>query len=351
MSIALISNATITSVAMKASRLARTDVFYPLSRNTWFQGLKDSGSKLYQCEPGCVFIILHGRTLLGEEGISSLEKAKAALSVFLDAIRSAQESHKETTFVVSTIDIPIMKIRPLLSARPEPQAAAFWRESLEGMGMPILELSEISAKIGHREFYNNRLWYMGYIPFSKTGEDAIAAEMDRIWRALKTPRKKCLVLNLDNTLWGGDMGELGIDGVHLDTVGSGARFYDLQRRILDLKEDGVLLALISKNNAEEAMAGINSHPAMLLREKDFAAIRINRDPKPENLKSIADELGIGTESFVFIDDNPIEREEMELAMPEVASPTPPADSSLLEIFLTEVARQHFLRLAPEAHEE
>ncbi|MDR1886136.1 MAG: HAD-IIIC family phosphatase [Synergistaceae bacterium] len=343
MSIALISNTTMTSIAMKASRSTREDVYYPLGRSAWMVGLADRESKLYQCEPDCVFIILHGRTLLGEGGISSIEAAQTAILPVVDIIRTAAAEHGEITFVVSSIEIPLLKIHPLVSNRPEPQAEALWRRSIEEIGLPILELSNICTEMGRSNFYNNRLWYMGNMPFSKAAEDAIASEMERIWRALTSTRRRCLVLDLDNTLWGGEVRELGTDGVHLDIAGSGSRFVDLQRRILDLKESGVMLAVISKGDIEKELRCINEHPCMLLRESDFAAIRVNGEPKPANLESIALELGIGIDSFVFIDNNPTEREIMEIALPSVAVPTPPEDSAQLETFMIGVARQYFLQ--------
>jgi FkbH-like protein len=185
---------------------------------------------------------------------------------------------------------------------------------------------------------------MGSLPFSKSGEEVLAAEMGRIWRAIRGVRKKCLAIDLDGVLWGGAIGELGVEGVHLDSTGSGSRFRDFQRRVLDLKESGVLLAVISKNNMEDAIAGIREHPSMLLRERDFAAIRANWAPKPDNLVSIASELNIGVDSFVFIDDNPVEREAMQIALPEVAVPDFPDDSAQLEGFMIQVAREYFLQL-------
>jgi FkbH-like protein len=202
----------------------------------------------------------------------------------------------------------------------------------------------MASNIGRKTFYNERIWYMGSMPFSKTGEELLAAEMSRIYKAIRGPRKKCLALDLDNTLWGGAVGELGVEGIHLDMTGSGSRFRDFQRRVLDLKESGVLLAVISKNNIDDAMDCIRDHPAMVLREKDFAAIRANWEPKPDNLVSIADELNIGTDSFVFVDDNPIERETMRLSLPEVAVPDFPEDSSQLEKFMIDAAREYFLQI-------
>jgi FkbH-like protein len=326
---------------MRLSILTREEVYCPAGYNTWLQELSDPDSKLYKSEPSVVFILLHGRELLGDAGFVSREAAEAVLAPLAEAIGAASRGRE---FIVSTLDIPIRKIGSLASRSIEPQASAFWRSAMEELGIPLLDVSEIASDIGRRHFYNNRVWYMGSIPYSKTGEDALATEMNRVWRAVRGERKKCLALDLDGTLWGGAIGELGIDGVHLDSTGSGSRFRDFQRRILEMKESGVLLAIISKNNMEDALSGIRDHPAMLLREADFAAIRSNWEPKPDNLMSIADELNIGADSFVFIDDNPVERETMQITLPEVAVPDFPADTAQLEDFIVAVAREHFLQL-------
>ncbi|MDR1514747.1 MAG: HAD-IIIC family phosphatase [Synergistaceae bacterium] len=343
MTIALLSNVTVTSLAMRLNKDVREEVYSPGGYNTWLQELADPESELYSNNPEIAFIILHGTSLFGEDGAGSPEEAKAALAPMADAIGQAAANREKTVFVVSTLDIPINKIRPLVSRAFEPYASAFWREEMERRGIPLIDLGEMASAIGRKHFYNNRVWYMGSLPFSKSGEEAIAAEMARIRRAIIGARRKCLALDLDGTLWGGAIGELGVEGVHLDLTGSGSRFRDFQRRVLDLKESGVLLAIISKNNMEDAMTGIREHPAMLLKEQDFAAIRANWAPKPENLLSISKELNIGVDSFVFIDDNPVERETMQIAFPEVAVPNFPSDSAQLENFMIETARDYFLQ--------
>ena len=344
MSIALLANVTATSIAMRVNRVTREEVFYPHGYNTWLQELAANESSLYRSGARAVFILLHGPELLREEGLQSSEAAEAALTPYIETIASAAAAHRDTTFVVSTLDIPQRRIMPLIAQRPEQHACTFWRERLQEHELPILELSEIVTGMGRDRFYNDRVWYMGSIPYSQSGEEALADEIRRIWNALRGTCKKCLALDLDNTLWGGVIGEMGVEGIHLDTVGSGARYYDFQKRILDLKRQGTLLAVISKNNRDDAMAGISEHPNMLLRETDFVAIRANWSPKPDNLASIAEELNIGTDSFVFIDDNPVEREIMRLAMPEVEVPDFPEDTSQLEKFMTDVAREYFLQL-------
>jgi len=182
-----------------------------------------------------------------------------------------------------------------------------------------------------------------------SGEKAIAEEIGRAWNAIKGNRKKCLVLDLDNTLWGGVIGEDGLQGIELSTTKEGSRFRDFQKRIKDLKDQGVLLTIASKNNEEDAMEAIRDHPDMVLREDDFVIIKANWEPKPVNIQKIANELNIGLDSLVFIDDNPIERESVKNALPEVNVPDFPKDTSMLESFVIEISKRYFpvLKLTEE----
>jgi FkbH-like protein len=328
---------------MRVNALTKEEVYCPQGYDTWLQEISDPDSKLYSSGADVVFTVLHGRSLLGD--IASDEHAALdALLKIASTLRDAYECHMGMTFVVSTLDIPDTAIRPLCSVSILARAAASWRQALEDIPLPVLDLSEIVSEIGRRNFYNTRVWYMGAVPFSKTGEEAIAFEIGTIWRVLRTARKKCLALDLDNTLWGGVIGELGLDGIYLDKTGSGSRFYDFQKKILELKRSGVLLTVISKNNMVDALNGIDGHPDMALRSSDFAAVAANWKPKSQNLESLAQSLNIGTDSFVFIDDNPVEREMMRMALPEVAVPDFPEDSSKLEAFMLDVAHRYFLQI-------
>ncbi|MDR1650613.1 MAG: HAD-IIIC family phosphatase [Synergistaceae bacterium] len=342
MTIAIISNITISSVAVRANALTKEEIYCPKGYDVWLQEMTDPGSGLYASGADMTFVLLHGPSIIKEA--RDWESCAGIIDPIAATIRDAAADHREMTFVPSTLDLPDSSIRPLVSPSLRAASAARWRKSMEDIPLPLMDLAEMAADIGRRNFYNRRVWYMGGIPFSKTGEEVIAGEIDTIWRAAHTARRKCLALDLDNTLWGGVIGELGIDGLHLDRAGSGSRFYDFQKRIQELKRSGVLLVVLSKNNMLEALNGIDNHPGMALRSGDFAAILANWNPKSQNLKSAADSLNIGTDAFVFIDDNPVEREMMRMELPEVTVPEFPADSSKLEEFILDVAHRYFLQI-------
>lgn len=136
--------------------------------------------------------------------------------------------------------------------------------------------------------------------------------------------KKCLVLDLDNTLWGGVVGEDGIENIALSLQPPGNSFVAFQQAILDHHDRGVILAINSRNNPDDAWQVIRTHPNMVLKEQHFAASRINWNDKAQNISELAEELNIGLDSMVFLDDDPVNRALVRASFPEVFVPDLPA---------------------------
>jgi FkbH-like protein len=156
----------------------------------------------------------------------------------------------------------------------------------------------------------------------------LAQEYLRFLLPLSGLTAKVLVVDLDNTIWGGVVAEDGIDGIKADSEYPCAAYQDLQRAILAARDRGVLLAIASKNDRAEAIAALDGHQGMLLRSTDFAAHRINWNEKAQGLREIAAELNVGVDSLAFLDDSPVERERIRLELPEVAVIELPADPLL-----------------------
>jgi FkbH-like protein len=156
----------------------------------------------------------------------------------------------------------------------------------------------------------------------------LAEELMSYIKAELGVNRKCIVLDLDNTLWGGIVGEDGFEGIKLSPQSPGTSFIEFQRIILALHERGIILAINSRNNEDEALRVIREHPYMVLREHNFASIKINWNDKISNMKAIADELNIGLESLVYFDDDPINREVMSRALPEIMTIGLPEDPAL-----------------------
>jgi FkbH-like protein len=167
--------------------------------------------------------------------------------------------------------------------------------------------------------------------------EALAEYYSRLLSAFVGFRKKCIVLDLDNTLWGGTLGEDGVEHLQLSDDGPGKAFQDMQRILLDFHETGTLLAICSKNDELPAMAALREHPGMLLRPDHFASIRINWQNKAANLREIAAELNLDLNSFVFLDDSELEREEIRRLAPTVTIPDLPKDPSEYPSFLAQLS--------------
>ena len=208
----------------------------------------------------------------------------------------------------------------------------------------VLDWARIVATHGIAHVYDDKYWYMGRMPLSAAGARHLWEEFQSSLALMSGAPKKVLCLDLDNTLWRGICGETTSRGVGLSEEGADKAYRDFQRQIKGLKELGVLLAVNSKNNSEDALAVIRDNPMMILREDDFAAMRINWNDKVSNLRSIAEELSLGLDAFVFIDDSAVEREFVQGALPDVSVPAFPVESfDLPAWFRAQVARKYFRR--------
>jgi FkbH-like protein len=191
-------------------------------------------------------------------------------------------------------------------------------------GAYFLDLDGVTARLG-RQAWDPRNWFWTRQPFSEAGLVELARAMQAALRAVLTGPKKVLVLDLDNTLWGGVVGEAGPLGVQLGESPDGEAFRAFQAWCKQLSQRGVLLAVASKNEPEDARAPFEQNPAMVLRLEDFAAFEANWGPKSESMRRIADTLNLGLDSLVFFDDNPAEREQVRQAVAEVEVVEVPAD--------------------------
>lgn len=197
------------------------------------------------------------------------------------------------------------------------QINASLRAALPG-GTAFIDLESISAWAGKSRFYDERNYHWLKQPFSPEGVSLLARHIAVSLRSLTRGRRKVLVLDLDNTLWGGVVGEAGPHGIAVgSTSAEGEAFLAFQKHVRRLKESGVLLAACSKNNEADAREPFETNAEMVLRLDDFSAFHASWDTKPARIRRIAGELNLGTDSFVFFDDNPAEREHVRAELPEV----------------------------------
>ena len=186
-----------------------------------------------------------------------------------------------------------------------------------------------AARAAGPDWFVPRHWYTARAPHGPAALSALADLYAGFARAVAGRTKKVLVVDLDNTLWGGVLGEDGADGIALGTEYPGSAFADFQREIKELAARGVVLAVNSKNNEDDVTELFASHPDMVLDWKDFAATRVNWQDKAANLRELADELSLGLDSFVFVDDNPVEIGLVAAELPEVATVLVPSEPAAL----------------------
>jgi FkbH-like protein len=193
----------------------------------------------------------------------------------------------------------------------------------DGRGL-LFDVAWLAATFGLGEWHDDAAWHLAKQPFAHAALPAYGESLARLLGAIRGKSRKALVLDLDNTVWSGVIGDDGIDGINLaQGDATGEAHLALQRYALELRERGVVLAVSSKNEDEVARAVFRDHPDMLLREAHIAVFQANWNDKASNLKAIAEMLNIGTDALVFVDDNPAERAQVRRALPEVAVPEMP----------------------------
>jgi FkbH-like protein len=209
------------------------------------------------------------------------------------------------------------------------EANAALAEQLRGLpGAYVVDVAGLTARFGAAQWYDNRMAHYAKAPIAATMLPHLAQEYLRFIRAKYGKAKKCVVVDLDNTLWGGVLGEEGVAGVKLGANYPGSAFVEFQHAILALRQRGVILAIASKNNPADVDEIFAKHPHMVLKREHFAAAEIHWREKTESLKAIAAKLNIGLEHMVFADDNPVECERVQQELPQVTTILLPAQPEL-----------------------
>jgi FkbH-like protein len=202
-------------------------------------------------------------------------------------------------------------------------------EKIFGTGDILLDVAGLAETVGLAEWHSPTEWNLAKLPFSNRYLPLYADHVVRVLSALRGKSRRVLVLDLDNTVWGGVIGDDGIEGIQCaqgDAVGEA--HLSVQRFALELRARGIVLAVSSKNNDEVARSPFRHHPEMLLKEQHIAVFQANWNDKATNIRAIAQELSLGVDSMVFLDDNPVERNLVRQLLPEVAVPELPSDPAL-----------------------
>lgn len=344
MRVALLSNIT---VDLLASMVQKTnDVYLSAGFDTWQQEMIMPASGLYEYKPEAIVVLLHANAYA--DVWDDKRNGEQIIDEWCEAVQTACSNIPGIPIFISSIDVSNVKVRYGAEKRLDQYFENYMNEKIgnlhaSGCNIYVLPVKDIISDLGRNNFYTAKMWYIGSMPYSMKGLSALNDLITRYIGAIKGMNKKCLAIDLDNTLWGGVIGEDGINGIVLDNNREGARYKDAQRILKKMKSQGVMLAILSKNNVED-VEPVFSHPDMVLQHEDFVAEAINWEPKSMNIRKLAIELNIGLESFVFLDDNPAEREQMKAECPEVAVVEFPKDTSFLPDTIVKVYDEYFLSL-------
>jgi len=299
----------------------------------------DPHSALHAADCDVVLVALDYRSLPlcepAADGAQAAERVAASVEVLRTICRGLRENGR-SRLVIQT-----------LAAPPEPLFGSFdaltpgavgsmiarfnaaVAEACQDPSAYLLDTAALASTVGLAAWHAPAQWQVGKLPFALNLAPLYADHVCRLLAAIFGKARRALVLDLDNTLWGGVVGDDGMENLVLGAGdATGEAFLAVQRLALDLRRRGVVLAVCSKNNDDVARAAFRSHPEMLLKEEHIAVFRANWQDKPSNIRAIAEELALGLDALVFLDDNPVEREMVRSYLPEVATPELPDDPAL-----------------------
>lgn len=191
----------------------------------------------------------------------------------------------------------------------------------------IVDLDQLQSIYGSEQLHSDKLYYVAKMPISTRLLPETAKQVMDVFMAIKGRIKKCVILDLDQTLWGGVIGDDGIENIQIGELGLGQAFSRLQQWLLELKKRGIILAVCSKNEEATAKEPFLKHPEMVLKLEDLSMFVANWEDKASNIKYIQETLNIGMDSMVFLDDNPFERNLVKSVIPDITVPELPEDPS------------------------
>lgn len=299
--------------------------------NQYAQEILDDSSALYEFKPDLILLMIRVEEFIPYFVWDFETKTDA------EWINEVQDAAKHMISLVNTLNdrIPAQVIVQNMSLSSVPywgiydaQRSNSQTNLLNGFNNQLSEALEENTNTyiwdfnnfvmrkGSDTIFDPKLWYISKNPFKQSAYLEIANDLSRYILSVLGKVIKCIVLDLDNTLWGGIIGEDEMEGIALGHDYPGNCYMDFQRELLKLYHRGIILAINSKNNESDAFEAIDDHPYMILRRKHFAACQINWGDKAHNLRALAEEINIGMDSMIMIDDNPGECDLIRQLCPE-----------------------------------
>jgi FkbH-like protein len=303
------------------------------------QELLDAESPLYRVRPHMVLLSLTAHEALANIPLTATAaEADRAIGQSIDELRMLWRKAQETFHATVIQQTFLNKAEPVFGSYDRLVAAApthliaCLNERLSQAAVEdhvlVLDIARASDRDGLDAWFDVTRWLQAKMEIAPQAAPIYGDLLARVVAAQRGLSKKCLVLDLDNTLWGGVIGDDGTEGIVLgEGTATGEAHLALQQYAKCLKERGVILAVCSKNDPAVANAVFRDHPEMLLRRTDIAAFVVNWEDKAVNLRRIAEQLNVGIDSLVFVDDNPVERARIRQSLPMVAVPELPNDAA------------------------
>ena len=339
--LAVLASSTVDHLlpAVRVGGLRRRLIFdvYTATYGQHRQELLDPGSPLHRYQPHAVLLSIAARdAIAGVPLTATAQDVDAAIERSVEDLRvlwgRAREALKATVIQQTFLEVtdPVFgsydRLVPAAPSRLVARLNDKVSEAAGAEGVLLLDVARASHDDGIAQWFDIGRWNQAKMEIAPAAAPLYGDMVARIVAAQRGLSKKCLVLDLDNTLWGGVIGDDGLEGIVLGEGSAiGEAHLALQRYALQLKERGVILAVCSKNDPAVAEGAFRDHPEMLLKRKDFAAFVANWEDKAANLANIAAQLNIGVDSLVFVDDNPVERARIRESLPVVAVPELPED--------------------------
>jgi len=337
--IALLGNVTLDILAEHAQpylfQVGAASDFHCVDINQHYQSVFNEDSELHQFKPDLSVLILSLRELNPAffESFALLDNQQREQCVedicsHIEQWLEAALARLSGDIVIANFPLPAYRALSVADSREGANQASYYQRINQRIDAlvnssnrcQLLDLATLAARVGYQQAFDHKMFYLAKIEWTALFAETVAAELARLWVAINGLSKKCLVLDLDNTLWGGVIGEEGPRGVK---VGKGdpisEAFYDFQHALKAYKARGVLLAICSKNNLSDVQEVFELRPEMPLKLDDFSVVMANWEHKPVNIQSIVEQLNIGIDSLVFIDDNPVEVNMVRDMLPEVVS--------------------------------
>jgi FkbH-like protein len=300
----------------------------------WRQQILEPGSDLYRFAPDVAFLAPNSLSASVPSVAAAADSVKAALASEVDAwlqlwsrLGAAGIQVLQDNFVLPA-QRPLGSLESAIAAAPARYLGRLNAELLDAAPghVRIHDLDHVASHFGKRAWFDERFQIISKQACALEALPAYAASLAGLVRGMVGLSRKCLVLDLDNTLWGGVVGDDGVERLDLGQgTPLGESFVRFQEYVGALHERGVVLAVCSKNDDVNARAPFLKHPEMRLKLGDIACFVANWTDKPTNLRAIAQQLRLGLDSFVFVDDNPAEREFVRAELPDVAVPELPQD--------------------------